>query len=913
MAALRIGDLDFGISADTKPLKAAIKELNKFASVTNRIAKQQKKDSQAEINARGRQESAIKKSFQATLKLQQELKKVGASNARIGSTTQAFKRLTREMSSGRLTTLQFTRAQDAFSARLGKSRRALDGLKKSALASKKGVGGLNVLIRDLESASVLAVGPLSGLGARIRAISAITSRSTITMAAWVIGITAGVVAVAKLAAAAVGANSKLETMHLRFQAATGSVQLANAEMAFVIKTAKSLGLNMDALGNSYAKFSASSKGTRLEGEKSRELFVNVARAAAALKLDASSLAGVFKALEQMMSKGSITSEELKQQLGDQMPGALRIMSLAVGVTTRELIKMMEAGELISGKFLPEFGRVLNREFGATAEKNLDTLSGAWNNLTTATTLWLKEFNKTPGVLISGLNPFGAVSLSFSDMAVGITKATTATVELLSPMDEYTKAAMEAAEATKIWANALQILQEFDEAQEVSKVYETISDSIRDVANEAKALDNTLLSLNSGTDPRKLLDMFTNVHDLVKAIPGDLKALAKDLESALGRDVAPTVFGVADAFAELQDQVRKSGDMLGDFVSRLDALPEGLSGVGKTLAALTTQIALLKAEPIEGGDIFKDITKPVIAFAEVVDKLAIAEAARNRLKAVFLSLLTEEVTLTKQAKQNEKDLKTADRDAERLAKAITRGMNATKRLRAETEALMDGTVGLKAYKQITEDLLRYEAQLRIVGKNEALITRLVEMRRDALMDLAAIQDNVNAAALQASTGIINSFEAIILKTKSVGDALRDLARELLRVFLRATFLDPLLEGLTGSFSSIFRGAGIGTQGGTSGAPDLSKGAHGLDFMIGGSGGGDNKLISFMAKSGERVMVTRPGAPGGGSGSITIQINAPGADAGTEARIKEMMRVELVPQIIQAATQNTLIRLQRPKFA
>ncbi len=71
---------------------------------------------------------------------------------------------------------------------------------------------------------------------------------------------------------------------------------------------------------------------------------------------------------------------------------------------------------------------------------------------------------------------------------------------------------------------------------------------------------------------------------------------------------------------------------------------------------------------------------------------------------------------------------------------------------------------------------------------------------------------------------------------------------------------------------------------------------------------------MAKSGERVMVTRPGAPGGGGGGgVTIQINAPGADAGTVARIKEMVRTEMVPQIIQASTQNTLTQLRRPRFA
>ncbi len=55
-----------------------------------------------------------------------------------------------------------------------------------------------------------------------------------------------------------------------------------------------------------------------------------------------------------------------------------------------------------------------------------------------------------------------------------------------------------------------------------------------------------------------------------------------------------------------------------------------------------------------------------------------------------------------------------------------------------------------------------------------------------------------------------------------------------------------------------------------------------------------------------------SPNAGS-SLTIVINAPGADVGTIERIREMVRVELAPQIVAAATRNTVTAFKRPRFA
>ena len=137
--ALNIGVINFGVDADTKPLQRAIGDLQKFRQVINRVARDQKKGAEAHASALARQESAIKKAFQQTLNFQQQATKFGAPTKQVDDTTKAFQRLTKELTSGRLSYTQFTRAVDAFNARLGRSQRELRAFKANMAAAQKAV------------------------------------------------------------------------------------------------------------------------------------------------------------------------------------------------------------------------------------------------------------------------------------------------------------------------------------------------------------------------------------------------------------------------------------------------------------------------------------------------------------------------------------------------------------------------------------------------------------------------------------------------------------------------------------------------------------------------------------------------------------------------------------------------------
>tara|TARA_R110000803_G_scaffold10829_1_gene32922 strand:- start:1628 stop:3892 length:2265 start_codon:yes stop_codon:yes gene_type:complete len=195
----------------------------------------------------------------------------------------------------------------------------------------------------------------------------------------VMGVAAGA-AFAKFAKNSVMAAEEMRRMNNTMLVATGTMELATQEMGFVGDIANELGLEFKALAKGYAGIAAASKGTALEGEGVRSVFEGVSTAMSALSLSADDTRGVMTALQQIISKGTVSSDELKQQLGERLPGAIQIASRAMGVTTEELSKMLEQGKIVASDFLPKFAKEMKRTFGPAAQEGAKSLTANINRL-----------------------------------------------------------------------------------------------------------------------------------------------------------------------------------------------------------------------------------------------------------------------------------------------------------------------------------------------------------------------------------------------------------------------------------------------------------------------------------------------------------------------------------------------------
>ena len=121
----------------------------------------------------------------------------------------------------------------------------------------------------------------------------------------------------------------------------------------LVRQSLDLGVNTDTLGKSYLNFAATSKGTILEGRET-DMTRTLATAGRNRGFTGEEIGNASKALNQMLSKGNVQSEELRGQLAEAIPGAVQIAARAMGVTTKELYKMVEAGNVASDVFVDKF-------------------------------------------------------------------------------------------------------------------------------------------------------------------------------------------------------------------------------------------------------------------------------------------------------------------------------------------------------------------------------------------------------------------------------------------------------------------------------------------------------------------------------------------------------------------------------
>ncbi len=168
-----------------------------------------------------------------------------------------------------------------------------------------------------------------------------------------------------------------------FRAATGSISEASKELDFVRKISNDLGLDLRTTAEQYSKLAAAARDTKLEGKDTRDIFVGVSQAAVALGARADETAGALNAIQQIISKNVVSMEELRGQLGERLPGAMRIAQQAVGLTSEEFNKLVSNGNLTADVLLPKMAAQFQKTFGNESQAAAQGLSAQVNRFNNA--------------------------------------------------------------------------------------------------------------------------------------------------------------------------------------------------------------------------------------------------------------------------------------------------------------------------------------------------------------------------------------------------------------------------------------------------------------------------------------------------------------------------------------------------
>lgn len=217
------------------------------------------------------------------------------------------------------------------------------------------------------------------------------------------GVALGAVGFAKFISGAVDASKSLQSFKNAMMAITDDSVEVQKAIQHVNKTARDLGINVKSARDGIAKMAAAGTAAGFEMSELNKIFDSVMKTARVLGLSGDDVNGIFRAMGQTFSKGKLFAEELSQQLGDRIPGAIDIMERAAGVGRGTLLEMLAAGTGPKSDVLFKFAEELEKQFGKALPKALDTAQASFERFFEASS-FLDIFEPFGTGFMEGLKP-----------------------------------------------------------------------------------------------------------------------------------------------------------------------------------------------------------------------------------------------------------------------------------------------------------------------------------------------------------------------------------------------------------------------------------------------------------------------------------------------------------------------------
>ncbi|EPN2470603.1 tape measure protein [Klebsiella pneumoniae] len=201
-------------------------------------------------------------------------------------------------------------------------------------------------------------------------------------------------------------------------------EAAAQDMQYIVDMAKNAPFAMQALTDSFVKFR--SAGLDPTDGSLKALVDSVARFGG----DSELLKRAAVAVQQMSGKGVVSMEELRQQLGEAVPNAMKAMADAAGITMGELTKAVSSGTVEAKQALSLMFVGLRAENENAAKDMMQTYTGALAQLQTSFTLFADRVGQAGYLdsLTKGMKELAAVmnsaeGISFANsLGEGLTTA-----------------------------------------------------------------------------------------------------------------------------------------------------------------------------------------------------------------------------------------------------------------------------------------------------------------------------------------------------------------------------------------------------------------------------------------------------------------------------------------------------------
>ena len=277
-----------------------------------------------------------------------------------------------------------------------------------------GPGRLKGLAKGAGTVAAAGVfgGPLGAVGALAGAPFGVAGMA----AGGAIGAQAGMMGqqVASLASYTAGIEKQRIALKLITQDAASYQQ----GLDFIYSTSQRLAIPQELITRQFTQLSASVIGAGGNVKNAEKAFLGIAAGIRGTGGSLEDLDAALRATAQVFSKGKVSAEELRQQIGERLPGAFTLFAKSIGMTPKELDKALEDGRVTLQDFM-KFAEELFKQYGKNAEIIARGPQSAGDRLQAS----LSKLSESVGRLLA---PIGAAFQTiFADIVAAITGAANA--------------------------------------------------------------------------------------------------------------------------------------------------------------------------------------------------------------------------------------------------------------------------------------------------------------------------------------------------------------------------------------------------------------------------------------------------------------------------------------------------------
>jgi tape measure domain-containing protein len=674
-------------------------------------------------------------------------------------------------------------------------------------------------------------------------------------------------------------SANLVKLRIALKGVTTSQQEYDQSLQFIEETSKRFAIPQEIVTKQFTRLQASVQGAGGNIEDTKTAFNGIVASVRATGGSLEDVRSALVATSQVFSKGKVSAEELRQQIGERLPGAFTLFAASIGKTPQELDKALERGEVSLVDF-QKFAEEIFKKYGLTAEIIAKSPEAAGDRL--------------------------AVALSNMNESVG---------RLLTPIGSAFQEVFGA------------IIQAIADAADALDRFLGISDD-----NRLALLDKNIQEGNE-----RLLELNSDIRREQLARPADLLGGA----AAMGGDASSLIFDRDQLARQLQQMGQERTSLLAMRKLRGDiqqARPGGgLPGAGdldlnKPPKDISEAAANAQIQALRNRERGITLTREMIAKEAQLAKTA-AESLppqKQRVKLVEIEI-REKNQINQLEQQKLRRSNTIAKAQIQLNKLLTKakgesGLFTDEQLIAAENQIKVNELMLKFNVLVTEGVIEYD---ELKKKIEAAVNALNKMDKEGMErfkdrfkkgieSMGDLFGNLGDAAARAFDGLGDKFHEFVTTGKAnFKEFARSVLSDLSKIFIKAAMFN-ILKGLPGmSFLSsakgnAFTGNGVVpfAKGGIVSSPTMfqyADGASGSFGLMGEAGaeaimplkrGPSGRLGVEVANQGSardamnRYSRRSPGAAGGG---VASEDEAIAAVQGSSAAIDVRYSVERINNV------------------